>query len=68
MKTYTLRQARDRSGMTQAELSKASGVHLSTITQLERGIITDPRTNTARALAEALGIDPWLLTFGGRAS
>jgi transcriptional regulator with XRE-family HTH domain len=41
--------------MTQLELSRATGLSLSIIAQLEQGETANPRLNTVKALAKALG-------------
>ena len=51
-----LKDARAASGMSQQELAVASGVALSTVSQLEQGRMGNPRLDTMRALAKALGI------------
>ena len=60
-----LRRLRDSALMTQAELSRQSGVPLPTIKDIERGATTRPRNSTIRALAEALDVQPRFLLFGG---
>ncbi len=60
-----LEDARRRRVMTQAELAKAAGVALITVTRLENsGDNPSPRPATVRRLAGALGIDPAWLLFG----
>ncbi|UED87428.1 helix-turn-helix domain-containing protein [Streptomyces profundus] len=51
-----LRAARKRSGQTQRELARASGVSYSLIQQLEQGTRDDTRMETARKLASALRV------------
>lgn len=51
-----LRDVRKRRGMSQAELSKNSGVSLSLIRKLEQGERSDTRLETARQLAAALHV------------
>jgi len=52
-----LRRIRLAAFLSQAELSRRSGVHAITITRLESGR-TAPSTRTVRALAATLGIQP----------
>ncbi len=54
----TLREARRRAMLTQGELSKASGVGITTIVRIERGQVEEPHFSTLRKLAAALEIDP----------
>jgi transcriptional regulator with XRE-family HTH domain len=53
-----LRHARRDAGLSQAELAKRSGVGAATVARIEAGAIDNPRLNTLRDLARALGIDP----------
>jgi transcriptional regulator with XRE-family HTH domain len=53
-----LRHARRDAGLSQAELAKRSGVGTATVARIEAGAIDNPRLNTLRDLARALGIDP----------
>jgi DNA-binding XRE family transcriptional regulator len=57
-----LMRARSRAKMTQAGLSKVSGVAVNTIINFENGR-TNPRPKTLMALAEAVGI-PWEVLDG----
>lgn len=50
-----LSAGRNAAGMTQAELSKASGVHRVYIAQLETGKRADPSYSMLRKLCAALG-------------
>ena len=59
-----LRHARQRAVMTQAELAQAAGVALITANRLENDAIDNPRPETVRRLARALGVDPAWLLFG----
>jgi transcriptional regulator with XRE-family HTH domain len=51
-----LKAARLRARLTQAQLAAAAGLDQSAVSQIERGIITEPRTATLKALAAALGV------------
>jgi ribosome-binding protein aMBF1 (putative translation factor) len=50
-----IRSARKRRGWTQSDLARESGVHLNTISQVERHE-GDPRLSTVRALMQVLDI------------
>lgn len=50
-----LRAARKRAGWSQSELAQKSGVHLNTVSQVERGS-ADPRLSTLQALGATLGL------------
>jgi transcriptional regulator with XRE-family HTH domain len=52
-----LKQLRTGARMTQEELSRESGIHKRTISDLERGIAVRPQRDTAQLLADALGLD-----------
>lgn len=51
-----LRNVRKRRGLSQRDLSRASGVSLSLISKLEQGALADTRMETARRLAVALRV------------
>lgn len=51
-------------GLTQAELAEASGVERSHLAKIERGEVGEPRPDTLRRLAEALGVEVLDLLFG----
>lgn len=51
-----IKNARLQNGMTQNELAATSGVSRSTIIGLEKGQITNTKTDTLRKLADALGL------------
>ena len=51
-----LRQLRDEAGLTQEELAQAAGLSPRSISDLERGINLTARKETARLLADALGL------------
>jgi len=54
---FTLAELRNQSFLTQEDLAKKAGVGQSTIAKIEQGE-SRPRHKTARALAEALGVEP----------
>src|SRR6202050_3589738 len=52
-----LRRLRTEAGLTQEELPEAAGVGVRTVSDLERGVALTARKETARLLADALGLD-----------
>jgi tetratricopeptide (TPR) repeat protein/transcriptional regulator with XRE-family HTH domain len=52
-----LRRLRAETGLTQEELAEAAGVGVRTVSDLERGVALTARKETARLLADALGLD-----------
>jgi tetratricopeptide (TPR) repeat protein/transcriptional regulator with XRE-family HTH domain len=52
-----LRRLRAAAGLTQEELAEAAGVGGRTVSDLERGVALTARKETARLLADALGLD-----------
>ncbi len=59
-----LRRARKARKVTQVELAARTGVAHSTVVRIERGQ-AKPRIETVGRFAEALGVDPKWLAFGG---
>jgi predicted ATPase/DNA-binding XRE family transcriptional regulator len=53
----TLRQVRVAAGLTQQQLAGRSGVSERSISDLERGVNERPRRDSARMLADGLGLD-----------
>jgi tetratricopeptide (TPR) repeat protein/transcriptional regulator with XRE-family HTH domain len=51
-----VRSARHEAGLTQEELSAASGVSVRAIVDLERGQVRSPRSDTVRRIADACGL------------
>jgi transcriptional regulator with XRE-family HTH domain len=51
-----LRQLRAGAGLTQEELAEAARLSLRSVSDLERGINLTARKDTARLLADALGL------------
>jgi transcriptional regulator with XRE-family HTH domain len=51
-----LRQLRDDAGLTQEELAEAASLSARSISDLERGVNATARKETARLLADALGL------------
>lgn len=52
----TLRDAREKKGWTQLQLSEATKINISTISRIERGKATRVRERTHKELARALGV------------
>jgi len=59
-----LRWWRRARGLSQAELAEASGVERSHLAKIERGEVEEPRPDTLRRLAEALGVEVVDLIYG----
>lgn len=53
---FKIKEAREKVGMSQDELSKKSGVSRTIISGLETGTINVTTTRTLKKIAEALGI------------
>ena len=51
-----LKEAKKKKKITFDELSAASGVHISTIYDIFRGVTADPRSGTLEAIERALGL------------
>jgi tetratricopeptide (TPR) repeat protein/transcriptional regulator with XRE-family HTH domain len=52
-----LRGLRARAGLTQEELAEAAGLSARSVSDLERGVTLTARKDTARLLADALGLE-----------
>ena len=50
-----IKKYRQKAGMSQDKLSKLAGVTLHTITKIESGATLDPRVETVKKIADALG-------------
>jgi transcriptional regulator with XRE-family HTH domain len=57
-----IKKMRDISGMSITDLSKASGVGRSTISEIESGKAQNPKSNTVTAIAKVLGVNIGTLT------
>lgn len=51
-----MKKYRDKMGISQDKLSKLAGITLHTITKIESGATPDPRIETIRKIADALGV------------
>lgn len=51
-----IKKHRDKLGISQDKLSKIAGVTLHTIAKIETGSTPDPRIETLRKIADALGV------------
>ncbi|GIW69053.1 MAG: hypothetical protein KatS3mg100_547 [Candidatus Parcubacteria bacterium] len=51
-----IKKYRDKLGISQDKLSKLAGVTLHTIAKIETGSTPDPRVETLRKIADALGV------------
>lgn len=51
-----IKKYREKKGISQDKLSKLAGITLHTITKIESGATPDPRIETVRKIANALGI------------
>jgi transcriptional regulator with XRE-family HTH domain len=56
-------RARKRQHLTQEEVSDRSGIHVTEVSRIERGL-RDPRVTTLVRLAEALEVSPAVLLKG----
>jgi len=55
---------RNERGWSQLKLAKKLGVARTTIEKLESGQTATPSAETLLHLAEALGVDPWVILYG----
>lgn len=51
-----IKSLRERAGLSQQALAIAAGLSISVLSKLEQGTNENPRVNTVRALAKALGV------------
>lgn len=51
-----IRKYREKLGISQDKLSKLAGITLHTIVKIESGATSDPRIDTVKKIAEALGV------------
>jgi transcriptional regulator with XRE-family HTH domain len=51
-----IKRYRAKNGISQDKLSKLAGITLHTITKIESGATLDPRIETVKKIADALGI------------
>jgi len=57
MLAKNIKKYRNKKGISQDKLSKISGVTYNTIVKIESGATQNPRVNTLRQIARALGTD-----------
>ena len=50
-----IKKYRQKAGLSQDKLSKLADVTLHTITKIESGVTLDPRVETVKKIADALG-------------
>lgn len=53
---YKIKEAREKAGISQAQLSESSGVSRTIISGLESGRVTVTTTDTIKRIASALGM------------
>lgn len=53
---FKIKELREKAGLSQAELSKESGVSQNLIARLESGSLTNTTTDTLFKIANALGV------------
>lgn len=53
---FKIKELREKAGLSQAELSKESGVSRNLIARLESGSLTNTTTDTLFKIANALGV------------
>jgi len=51
-----IKKYRNKLGVSQDKLSKLADVTLHTLTKIESGVTTDPRIETVKKIANALGV------------
>lgn len=51
-----IKKYREKKGISQDKLSKLAGITLHTITKIESGATPDPRIETVKKIANALGV------------
>ena len=56
--TMTLKDVRERAGLTQEKAAHEAGLSLRTYRRVETGKVTDPAHSTVLAICEAVGVDP----------
>ena len=52
-----IKKYREKKGISQDKLSKLAGITFHTITKIESGATPDPRIETVKKIADALGIN-----------
>lgn len=59
-----IQSLRKAAGMTQRQLAEAAGMTLSSLTQIEQGIVKDPRLSTLLSLAKVFQVSLDYLAHG----
>jgi len=54
--TKNIKKCRTKLGISQDKLSKLAGITLHTITKIESGATPEPRIETVKKIADALGV------------
>lgn len=54
----TLKQARERKALTQAQLARLAGVEQQTISRIETGQTREPSHRVVLCVSKALGVEP----------
>lgn len=61
MRPMTVKELRERTGLSQRQLAKAAGMDAGTVRRIESGQTRDSRYGTISALADVLGVTTALL-------
>lgn len=64
MKRISLRAARKRARLTQAQLAEKIRKPQAFISKLENGTVPPPRVDVAEEIGKALDVDPLAVTYG----
>ena len=61
----TIRERREKLGLSQEALAERCGLEQTSISKLELGVVSEPLFTTGLRIADALELDPHELKFGG---